>query len=129
VAQQQRLGQRLGTYGRVHLISRHNPLTLAPGDVTTIRIVITTPQHGEGYTLSLLHVGLTGCWLSNEATREQLVARLNRPNQQHVVQWITVHCGILSYIFQRYERTRNLAEAVRELASEIPEILRTDLGA
>jgi hypothetical protein len=66
-------------------------------------------------------VGITGCWLSNEA-------RLNRPNQQHVVQWVTVHCGILSYIFQRYERTRNLAEAVRELGKEIPENLRLDLG-
>ena len=116
----------------LHLITKDTPITLAPGDITNIKVVITTTRFAEGYTLSLFRVGIAGCWFSNEATREQLVGRLNRLNQRSpIVRWITIHTGILSYILKRYEAARSLSEALKGFASDIGlndiDVLRREL--
>lgn len=109
----------------VFKISSDNTIVLAPGDKTDIDVVITTIYQAEGYTLSLLHVGLTGCWFSNYATREQLEGRLNRLNQENdVVTWETHHAGILSYTLEKYENTRNLSQALKGFA----ELIDVDLS-
>lgn len=104
----------------VFKITNAEQLTLSPGDDTDIDVVITTVKHCEGYTLSLLHIGITGCWFSNQSARDQLEGRLNRLNQQSpTIDWITVHSGILTYVLEKYETTRTLAEALRGFAKDI----------
>lgn len=111
----------LSSNREIHLIDRNNPITLDPSDAKTpIRVVITTIQHAEGYTLSLIRIGITGVYFSNQATRDQLLGRIVRISQQSSeVRWITVHAGLLSYIFKRYEAARSIAEAMKGFAEDV----------
>ena len=46
--------------------------------------------------------------------------RINRLNQYSPeIRIITLHAGILSYLHNRYEKTRNLSEAVRGFSKDI----------
>jgi len=103
----------------IHLITRHTPITLEYGDTSNIKIVITTPSHNAGYTLTKFRIMLQTVYFSNQATRDQLEGRLNRIGGYPEIRIITVHAGILSYINSRYERVRSLAEAMKGFANEI----------
>ena len=105
---------------KVFKVTSKSTIVLAPGDVTDYDAIVTTSKHCEGYTLSLLHVGITGCWFSNQSTRDQLEGRLNRLNQESdTIDWVTVHSGILTYILKKYENVRTLAAALKGFAATI----------
>ena len=105
---------------RIHMITNTTPITLTYTDITDIKIVITTPKHVEGYTLTKFRVMITGVYFSNNATREQTERRINRIGQQsNMVRIITIHAGILSYVNDRYEKVRTMAEALRGFAADV----------
>jgi hypothetical protein len=119
------ISRALGDY-KVFNITAKTPIDLSPDTKSNIDVVITTTKHCEGYTLSLLHIGITGCWFSNQATRDQLEGRLNRLNQKNdTITWITVHSGILTYILDKYENVRTLSEALKGFAKAIDVDVKT----
>eukprot|EP00930_Biecheleria_cincta_P007002 TRINITY_DN10813_c0_g1_i1.p1 TRINITY_DN10813_c0_g1~~TRINITY_DN10813_c0_g1_i1.p1 ORF type:complete len:1825 (-),score=219.70 TRINITY_DN10813_c0_g1_i1:7-5481(-) len=84
------------------------------------KIVITSIQRAEGYTLSRLGAMVTSVYPSNQASREQMEGRINRMSQQRgEIRYYTVHCGLLSSIMKNHETARNLSEALKSLAVEI----------
>lgn len=121
-AHQKDIEQKLTSHGvrNIYLITKDTPITLLPDDPRPIQAVVTTIKHVEGYSLVKMRVMLFPVILSNEASREQAVGRLNRLNQPSpVIRVITIHSGILSYIFKRYEKARSLSEALKSFASDI----------
>jgi hypothetical protein len=104
----------------VYLITKDTPITLLPGDIRNIQVVITTPKYVEGYTLVASRILIQDVWFGNQATRDQLEGRINRLNQpSSIVMNITVHCGILTYVLRRYETARSLSEAMKGFASDL----------
>ena len=104
----------------VFLISKDNSIVLLPGDSRGIRVVISTPQYVEGYTITAAKVALTEVIFSNQANRDQWEGRLNRINQPSPQININIyHAGILSYVLERYEKVRSLAAALKGIAAEI----------
>lgn len=90
------------------------------GEVKPYKIVITTVRHVEGYTLTYLDTMITGVYPSNNASREQLEGRINRICQKSdKVYYITLHCGILTHIYQRHKDARNLSAVLSALADEV----------
>jgi superfamily II DNA or RNA helicase len=94
--------------------------TVSSGQTLPYRVVITTIRHVEGYTLTYMDTMITGVYPSNNATREQLEGRINRIGQtSETLYYITVHCGILTYIFQHHRDSRNLSAVLSTLAEGI----------
>jgi hypothetical protein len=90
------------------------------GTTPDYRVVIATITHPEGYTLSRLGCLVTGVYPSNNASREQILGRINRMSQHRSeISNYTVHTGILSFIYRHHENARNLSEALKTLATEI----------
>jgi len=104
----------------IHLITSSTPITLTPNDQTNIKVVITTIRHTAGYTLTKSYVMLTSVYFSNESSREQLEGRINRIGQlSPTVYFITYHTGILSYIHDKYKKTRNMSEILKSFAKDV----------
>lgn len=121
---QQELKRRLILEGipekTIWLITKDTPITLTPDDPRDIRVVITTGKFAEGYTLTKFQIMITSVYFSNQATREQLEHRINRIGQLSPSIIIHVlHTGILTYILEKYEQTRNLTQALKGFAREI----------
>lgn len=109
-----------GGITRVHLISTHNPIVLQAGDPREIDVVIATPQHSTGYTLTKIHITITSVYLTNQATRDQLEGRTYRLGQPSpIVTVIVFHTGILSYILRNYDNVRTRAQVLKAFAKEI----------
>lgn len=119
--QQERLNNLLQEAGveRIHLITPDSPLTLTPEMKTDLQAVITTAQQSTGYSLSKIAIGIQPVIFSNQNLRTQILGRIHRFNSPREVTWITVHCGILSYIWRRYERARTLSEALQGFAKDM----------
>jgi len=61
---------------------------------------------------------VTSVYASNNATREQLEGRINRPGTPYKKLYMyTVHAGILSYILERHDSARSLSEAIKAISS------------
>lgn len=104
----------------IHLINSSNPITLTPNISNNIQAVITTKQHVEGYTLTDRRIGIYEVFLANQSVYEQLDGRMNRIGQySSFIRIITIHSGILSYIYKRYQKAHTLAEALRGFAQDI----------
>lgn len=104
----------------IHLFDKDNQITLTPEYNGPIKVVITTKRHSEGYTLTKFRIMVTSVYFSNQATREQLEGRINRIGQiSPNVRIIIYHTGILSYIHEKYEKARTLAEALKGFAGEV----------
>ena len=104
----------------IFLIGKDKYINLTPDSPNKPQVVITTGQHCEGYNLTFASVMITGVYFSNNSTREQLERRINRINQTApVIQIITIHAGIISYVFERYEKVRNLSKTLSSFASSI----------
>jgi hypothetical protein len=81
--------------------------------------VITTPTHSEGYTLTKFRIMIQLVYFTNQATREQLEGRINRIGQSSDTIYIfTLHTGILSNVYERYEGVRSLSDALKGFAKE-----------
>lgn len=102
---------------QIFLIGVNNFLTYKPEDQRDIRVVITTPTHSMGYTLTKIKIMITSVYLGNQTTREQLEGRINRIGQKSkFIEIITIHGGILSYIFKKYEHARSISEVLKEFS-------------
>jgi hypothetical protein len=121
IANQNKIAQILGGRGySCFKITEKDTIVLAPGDKTDHDVIIATNTHSHGYTLSLLRVGISGCWFSNQCTRDQLEGRLDRLNQESDwIDWVIVHAGILSYTLERYEKVRSLSQTLKGFAREV----------
>jgi hypothetical protein len=103
---------------RIFKITSETPITYKPDDKRKLQAIITTIHHSTGYTITGMHIMITSVYFSNQATRDQLNARLNRIGQPSLyVKIITVHCGLLSYVLEKYEGVRTLAEAMKSFAA------------
>jgi hypothetical protein len=77
-------------------------------------VIITTPRHAAGYTLTKCDVMLTGVYFGNQATREQLMGRIVRMGQRSKqVDIETFHTGLLSYTQKKYDSARAVVESLK----------------
>lgn len=84
------------------------------------KFVLTTLNNSTGYTVTRLSKMITSVYPSNNATREQLEGRINRVSQNSdSVEYITIHCGILSYIYHKHRYAKSLSLVLKELSDEI----------
>jgi len=123
IAHQQYINNELHRNGIMNtfLIDRDHSIDLIPSSPPPVPdVVITTPTHAEGYNMTRFHVMITGVYFSNQSTRDQLYARINRLSQTSPrIHIITVHAGIISYIHTHYENARHLSETLKGFAREI----------
>jgi len=109
----------------IFLIDKDNTLyftdeTVEKNITPDYKFVLTTLNNSTGYTLTRLNKMITGVYPSNNATREQLEGRINRVSQNsNSVEYITVHCGILTYIYQKHKYTKSLSLVLKELSEEL----------
>ncbi len=104
----------------IFLIDKDNTIILKPETKTKIKVVITTLQHVTGYTLTKSRVMLSSVYPSNESTRHQFGGRINRIGQTAPeIEDVVVHCGVLSYMLEKYKKSKTFAAALREFAAEV----------
>ena len=104
----------------IFVINKENKIDYPYTDTRNYYVVITTPSYSEGYSLSKLGVMITGVYFGNQATREQLEGRINEPNQGRTkIIIVIVHCGLLTYVLDKYENVRSLSAAVKEIGEKI----------
>ena len=118
-AHQEYLAQRLQAQGiyKLFLINGTQSIDYSPGDPRDLQVIITTMRHCEGYTLSNMRIMVTGVYFSNQASRSQIEARMNRiSNPSPMIRIITVHTGILSYVYENYDKVRTVAECLNQIA-------------
>jgi len=108
----------------IFLIERDSTISLTDATVKEkkvpdYKIVITTLAMNAGYNLTRLNVMVTGVYPSNNATREQLAGRINRLGQTYPeLTYVTVHCGILSHILDRYNSAKSLSMVLEGISKE-----------
>uniref|UniRef100_A0A6C0AE03 Helicase ATP-binding domain-containing protein n=1 Tax=viral metagenome TaxID=1070528 RepID=A0A6C0AE03_9ZZZZ len=104
----------------IFLISSNSFITYKPEDERNIKVIITTPTHSMGYTLTKIKIMISSVYLGNQTTREQLEGRINRIGQvSKNIRIITIHGGILSYIFKKYENARSISEVLKDFSENI----------
>jgi hypothetical protein len=104
----------------IYMITSKNPIDYKPDSKQKYDAIITTSRQTTGYTVTGVHIMITSVYFSNQAAREQLDARLNRLGQpSKYVDILTLHCGILSYVLERYNKIRTVAEALKGFAEAI----------
>ena len=104
----------------IYLITGDTPLTLESDDKRPIRVAITTYRHATGYTLSKMQILITSVYFADETVRSQLISRIVRLSQKSPsVNVITVHTGILSEVFRRYQQVGSMAAAQKSMAEGI----------
>ena len=90
------------------------------GKVHGYKVVITSKNHSAGYTLTYLSSYVTGVYPSNQAVRTQLSGRINRLGSKHkLLKYVTVSCGITTYILENHNQAKSLAVALSDIANEI----------
>lgn len=106
----------------IYTLSKNRSITYTPHMIHNInlRVIITTPYHSTGYTLTAMDTLITSVYFSNEATRSQLIGRIARIGQpKKEIDVITVHTGILTNILQRYNEARNMSLALKAISKDI----------
>lgn len=101
-------------------ISGNNPILLTPDMDVSYRVIITTMSFSTGYTITACKTMIQSVYFSNQATRTQMLGRICRMGQpSNHVDIITLHTGLLSYIYEKYEDARSVECAMKDLAKEI----------
>ena len=100
-------------------ISSENSIHHDTTDKRVFDAIITTPKHNTGYTITKLYTTIQSVYFGNQATRTQLEARTNRLGQENIVEIITIHTGVLTYILERYEKIKSLADFVAGFANVV----------
>jgi len=117
-AMQDSIGNKLK--GRkIFKITGDSPIDYAVGDKRHFDAIITTTRQSTGYTLTKIHIMIQSVYFSNQATRTQLEGRLNRIGQESEVKIITIHAGVLSYILERYDKIKSMADFVAGFAKVV----------
>ena len=83
---------------------------------TDYKIVITTMNRSEGYTLTRLSVMLSSVYFSNEASRTQMRGRINRigQNNDHV-NYVLYMAGLLEEFHNRYKDAKNVTSVLASM--------------
>jgi hypothetical protein len=99
------------------LLRRGLEVDLSPGNKKEhFDIVITTMTISSGYNLTQSNFMIMGVFHSNQATREQLVGRIDRSGQLEKEVYIEIyHAGILSYTNVHYETAAALEASLAVL--------------
>lgn len=118
VAAQDMIAEALSSY-KVFCITSSQSIYYDTNSTEHYDAVITTPKHSTGYTLTKLRTMIQPVFFSNQATRTQLEGRTNRLGQKRSVEIITLHTGVLSYVMERYDAIRSLAELVSNFATDV----------
>lgn len=103
---------------RVFKIEAGNSIEYSSNSEDLYDMIITTPSKSEGYTLTKIHIMITGVYFGNQATRTQLRGRLTRLGQQNKVTIITVATGILTYVNEKYKKLASFGQLVSALSKE-----------
>ena len=102
------------------IIDKDNSVNIVYNDPRNINLVITTPKFSAGYNLTKMNTMITSVYFSNFTTREQLEGKINRIGQlEKSVDIITLHVGILTAIFKKYEKARSLNDLLKSFAKTI----------
>jgi hypothetical protein len=97
-------------------IGKGKSIVLTPGMPCPYHVIITTPRHSTGYTLTACDLMITSIYFTNQATREQLEGRVLRMGQKSPIVDIEIlHTGILSYTLKHYEDARSIAKALSDI--------------
>ncbi len=112
---------------KVLIIGHDNSVSFTPKDADPFipgslspYVVITRSNFCEGYNMTLYRIMVQGVYFSNEATRQQLEKRINRIDQTaESIRIITIHSGIISFIFKKYEHVHSIAMALKGFAKEV----------
>lgn len=109
----ERLGYKCFCITKTNTIDMKNP-------GSDIDIVITTIRLSTGYNLTACKTLIQSVYFSNQATRTQMEGRLIRMGQKSkIVNIVTVHTGILSYVLKNYDEVRSIERALKDLAKTI----------
>ncbi len=115
-SEQKRLSESLAIKGidRIHSITSKTPINYTPKSKKKLDVIITTIKYDTGYSITGLYTMVTSVYFSNQSTRTQLDARINRIGQiNKYVEYITIHCGLLTYVMNRYDKIRSEADALK----------------
>jgi hypothetical protein len=97
-------------------IGKGKSIIVTPGMPCPYHVIITTPRHSTGYTLTACDLMITSIYFTNQATREQLEGRVLRMGQKsETVDIEILHTGILSYTLKHYEDARSIAKALSDI--------------
>lgn len=111
----------------VHTLTRGG-LNLTPervraGLVPPYRVVVMTTRQAHGINLTYLNAMFMSVYPSNQATREQLLGRINRSGQpvgkgaaMGALLYVTVTVGVLNYILANHEKAKTLSAALQLMA-------------
>lgn len=84
------------------------------------KIVISPIYKSSGYDLSTLSVQISSIYPSNQANRTQIKGRINRASQKSPeLDYVFVHCGILTRIKENHMKASSLQSALSDLAAHI----------
>ena len=125
ITSQQYIADSLAENGitAVHIITASDPVDYKPTSRPKLDAIITTARHSTGYTITGMNTMITSVYFSSQASREQLDMRMNRIGQpSKILTYITVHCGILTRVMERYDRIKSIVDAMKEFASLVKDI-------
>ena len=100
-------------------LSPQAPLTftdssVARGATPDYDVVVGYLRFAEGFTLTRCGATVSSVYLSNQATRSQQLARVNRLGQRRpAVREITVVSGVLELVLRNYETVRSFQDLLR----------------
>jgi superfamily II DNA or RNA helicase len=81
------------------------------------KVVIIPLKRAEGYTMTALSAMVSGAYPSNQATRTQIEARINRIGQKaKLLKYVKVHGGILSWTLYHHNEAKNIEIALKSMS-------------
>ena len=103
---------------QIFVLEKSASAYLSADDTSSLYLFAVVPvSRPEGYTLTLMNSMVTSVYPSNLATRTQLEGRINRIGQtSDMVEYFTLHAGILTSILKSHREARSLMKALEEIA-------------
>lgn len=115
----ERLSAKLTERGyRCFLFGKGDSLDYRPETNERYDVVFAPISQSTGYTLTKINFMITSVYPSNQASREQIQARLVRWGQKRDVYIETIHTGILTYTLNHHESASSLSKTLKQLAKE-----------
>lgn len=100
----------------MHMVTSATPVNLKADTATPIRLLITTPQHSEGYNATRMDAVVQCVYFSNQTVREQLDGRTVRIGQDKEVDIVTIYVGLLQAVWERYAIAGSISAALKSIA-------------
>lgn len=104
---------------RVFVIGKGQSLNYDISSKERYDVVLAPVRQSMGYTLTRCSLMLTSVYPTNQATREQIRARLVRWGQKKEVEICMLHCGLLTYTLENHEKAASLLKVLKELTNSV----------